>query len=1085
MDVKTIGGAANCARLKFTMNRQARSGRGPGLAIASAVALTLAVAGQEVRAQQADAANADSGVQEVVVTGSRIVQRDYTSNSPIVTVSGQSFEDTANVAVEATLNKLPQFTPSQDLNGRQSRDFSPTGAHSVGVSTLSLRGLGPNRNLVLADGQRLTPINGQMVVDVNTIPSAVIDHVEVITGGASAVYGADAVGGVVNFILKKNFQGLDLDTQYGRTEAGDGDEFKFSALMGTNFADGKGNVTLSAERYERQPSYQRNRDFYTKGYSDPTVPNNEGVYVGAAFHPEVGNFPSQTVVNSLFPGIPAGTRVPNGGADFYFNNDGSVFGGANGLATQGAVGAVNYKGVVNGSTVAYQSLLDPFSGFSRQTGLKTNALNYFVTSPLSRWSLYEAGHYEVNDWLSVFVNGTFNRTRSEVAGSPASFVNGWSVEVPVDAQHPVPAQLAQLLASRANPTAPWDLFLATSPDTGWLAGRGESVSTQVFQTNFGFNGKLPGSDWTWTLYGSHGESNEYDNGNGFADLVRYKAMILAPNYGAGASLTGNQGAPGFGFNAGTGTCTSGFYNTIFAGGTPSADCVNAVTATIQTYTAMSQNIVEFDAQGGLFNLPAGQLRGSIGASYRNDDLTFTPDGLESTVNFADQLVGGNAVAPLNAKITTREVYGELLVPVLRNLPLVKALNFELGARYSTYSNADSGLTYKVLADWHVTDWMRLRGGFNRAVRAPNLAESFEQKQSGFGAAGGTAYGDPCSLLATAPYGANPAKNSNGATGATQALAICKALMTPIGAATYYGLPQSPGIPSGVGSYFEMGSQTLNTEKADTWTAGLVLRSTSDSPLLSRLTTSLDWYSIKINGAIELQSADIVNANCLTLTGDPNAAAASPACKLLTRNPGSGQFLNTTVQYANLGLIDTAGIDFQVDWSAALNDMKLPIPGALNVHFAGNYIDHYRTQAAPTAPFLEWRSSLGPTLSGTDPGVFGYKLSTSVGYAVGAFNVGLNWRFLPRIHPSTWRQAGNNVLDTPSSSLFDLIGGWEINDHFTIRAGINNLFNKDPAITGANTGIAGNRLYTTGQGTTNESLYDALGRRFYLGVKAKL
>ena len=1082
MDIDTTI-AATGARLHSTTPR--RLARRAAMASVSAAVLGIALAGaaSEARAQQAD--NADA-VQEVVVTGSRIVRRDYVSNSPIVTLTAKTFEDTPNVAIEATLNKLPQFTPDQDLNGRQSRDFSPTGGHSVGVSTLSLRGLGPNRNLILADGQRLTPINGQMVVDLNAIPSSIIDRVEVITGGASAVYGADAVGGVVNFILKKNFQGLTMDTQWGQTEAGDGREFKISATMGSNFADDRGNVTISAERYDRDPSYQRNRDFYTKGFSDPTVANNEGVFIGSAFHPEVGNFPAQSVVDSIFSTRPAGLRVPNGGADFYFNNDGTVFGGANGLATQGALGAINYKGTVNGSSVAYQTVLDPFNNFTPQQGLKSNALNYYVTSPLSRWSFYETGHYQVTDWLSVFLNGSFNSTKTNVAGSPATFVNGWSVLVPVDAAHPVPAQLAAMLASRPNPTAPWNLFLSTSPDSGWMPGRGDDVSTQVFQVNFGFNGKLPNTDWTWTLYGSHGESNEYFRSNGFASLARYRAMILAPNYGKGASITGNQGLPGAGFNAGTGTCTSGFYDTIFAGGTPSSDCVNAIVSPMQFYTQMAQNIVEFDAQGGLFKLPAGQLRGSVGASYRDDSIDFTPDALESTTNFADQVVGGNAIAPIKAKIKTKEVYGELLVPLLADLPLVKKLDLELGARYSDYSNAKAGLTYKILADYQVNDYVRFRGGYNLAVRAPNLAESYEGKQLGFGAAGATAYGDPCSLKSIAPFGANAATNTGGAAGAAQALSICQALMGPTGAQTYYGLVQVAGSPSSVGSYYEQGNPNLDTEKAHTFTAGVVLRSPFQAPALSHLTASVDWYSIKINGAIQLQNADIVNQNCYTQTGSAATIAASAACQLIVRNQASGQDLNKTVIYDNLAKIDISGIDFQIDWSSALKDLWLVnnLPGVVGIHLVGNYVSHYRTQQASGQVIREWGGTLGPTLTGTSLGVYRYKLNTSVSYAVGPVNVGLNWRFLPRIHPATWGQVGNNTLSTPSSSLFDLTGSFDFGNRYTLRAGISNLFNTDPGITGANLGIPGNRLATTGQGTTNESLYDALGRRFYVGLKAK-
>jgi iron complex outermembrane receptor protein len=289
-----------------------------------------------------------STVKEVVVTGSRIARRDFTSNSPIVTVTSQSFQNTANVAVEATLNKLPQFTPDQNMTGGQnSGDVQPTANHSVGISTLSLRGLGPNRNLVLEDGRRLVPSNGELIVDVNAIPSAMIDHVEVITGGASAVYGADAVAGVINFVMKKNFQGMDVDTQYGITQAGDGKEFKASVFMGANFADDKGNVSFGLEHYTRSPSLQANRDFYTKGWADPNTPTNEFFATGNSFQPDATNGPSQAAVSSLF----THGFVPATNQAYYFNADGTLYTGAAnafvpGLA--GAAGPYRYNRPVDG-----------------------------------------------------------------------------------------------------------------------------------------------------------------------------------------------------------------------------------------------------------------------------------------------------------------------------------------------------------------------------------------------------------------------------------------------------------------------------------------------------------------------------------------------------------------------------------------------------------------------------------------------------------------------------------------------------------------------------------------------------------------
>ncbi len=171
--------------------------------------------------------------------------------------------------------------------------------------------------------------------------------------------------------------------------------------------------------------------------------------------------------------------------------------------------------------------------------------------------------------------------------------------------------------------------------------------------------------------------------SGYASLVRYQALLQAPNYGANATLTGNQAAPNFGFGAATVHCTSGFASAIFAGGRPSQDCIDAITAHIQNSTAVEQNTVEFNIQGGLFNLPAGQVRGSLGASYRDDAIAYNPDILQSTSSFRDQVAGVYPTAYMNAATSAREGFGELLVPLLSGLPGVRNLSLELGARYST------------------------------------------------------------------------------------------------------------------------------------------------------------------------------------------------------------------------------------------------------------------------------------------------------------------------------------------------------------------------------------------------------------------
>src|SRR6185312_13252996 len=308
--------------------------------------------------------------------------------------------------------------PDQDLTGVQSTDVQESATHTIGISTASLRGLGANRNLVLADGQRLQPVNGALVVDLNSIPSAIIDHVEVVTGGASAVYGADAVSGVVNFILKKNYQGMDVDAQYGVTQAGDGNEFKISAIMGTNFADDKGNVTFSLEHYTRAASLENNHDFYTKGWSDPTTGTNEFFNTGTFFFGP-NNPPSSAALTTLFGSAPPGSNF----GFFRVNNDGTLAAGAFGNPSP-YPGTIHFTGPVDGQKVAYENFVSPSGAITQ--GIKTNQTNdYFVTSPLSRWSMYGAAHYDITDDLTAYVRGTFVETHTATNLFPTPFIGDW------------------------------------------------------------------------------------------------------------------------------------------------------------------------------------------------------------------------------------------------------------------------------------------------------------------------------------------------------------------------------------------------------------------------------------------------------------------------------------------------------------------------------------------------------------------------------------------------------------------------------------------------------------------------------------
>jgi len=229
--------------------------------VRAAVATILSIAGGAI--SQVMAAEED-GLSEIIVTGSRILRRDAEANSPLVTVDAADLQSRSGLNVESYLNLLPNYNPAVTPETGATLVGSSS-ISTVGISTVSLRGFGSNRSLVLADGHRVTPVNALMQVDTNSIPSSMIKSVEIISGGASATYGADAIGGVTNFILNRDYEGMRVDGQYGIAEVGDGQEMRFSVLGGSRLADNRGGVTFGAEYYDRQVAYERNRRFYRKG----------------------------------------------------------------------------------------------------------------------------------------------------------------------------------------------------------------------------------------------------------------------------------------------------------------------------------------------------------------------------------------------------------------------------------------------------------------------------------------------------------------------------------------------------------------------------------------------------------------------------------------------------------------------------------------------------------------------------------------------------------------------------------------------------------------------------------------------------
>ena len=1183
------------------MERQSRL----AVSVASAVgAMLLSGLAPSAMAQE------DESLEEVVITGSRIVRRDFESNSPIVTVDAADFEQQAGLNIESFLNQLPTYNPAASPVTTQG-DVQITPVNSVGVASISLRGFGPNRSLVLVNGKRATPINSLMVTDVNGVPSALVQRVETITGGASAVYGADAIGGVTNFILRNNFEGFEVDGQYGTTEAGDGDEYRMSLVLGANFADGRGNVVLGLEHYNREEALQVERDIYRDLWANPLTGGGlflQGVngYACASGTTSANDrtCPAAAAVRGLYP---AGTSPftatqnirPNGSVNtgFNFNPDGTIF------TNVSPGGLTKFKYPIDGVEFANTQVLSP-QDISQNTvsqGVKWNNLQAFASAPQERYSFFTHGTFNISDKVTAFARATYaeSKTRTLLFGTNA--ISGWESNVPYDptrdspvdptlnyrdeatvrsivanpaafanpgfiptgaagAHFPVPLELAVLLNSRVDQTARWQPNW--NPDSS-LPPRQTYNINNVWQLEVGLDIELPFRDWTAELYYSHGESGTYNNAGGNLSLSRYRSLLNYPDYGRGASGTGNAFytvgtsaadaevirtiRPFFG--VGDFKCTSGFYDTFFKGDVPmSEDCFNAINATLQTRASNQQDIIEINLQGSVMELPAGELRMAAGYQMRDNSAQFVPDILQSSDSFTDQVIGVYPTGYLDASTKVDDWYVEALVPVINGITGIQQLELELGARYSDYRETEAQTTWKALVNWQVNDWARLRGGFNRATRAPNLGELFLNTQEVFTTGG--AFSDPCGIRSNSPYGAggttfasDPIKSNPSeippfiAAGSSQAQAnssfpICQALMGATATQNFYFAGNDVTQPGGGGGFawvLQEGNRGLNSETADSWTFGGVLRSPIDNPWLSGLNLTMDWYKVEIEDAIMQYSLDFAQFRCfgtrlVTTPAEAQEQARTAGCQLMPRDQNNGAALSTKVSYDNQATIETSGFDIGANWFANFNDLGFDLPGGLGLSVNATVLDYYRTKQSPGVfdPEIEWAGSLGPNLTGTQGGAYDYRLFGNISYIRDNWSVTLRWRHLPEVDSvgmaNTRARMKNNeavaagapgiILNyspitenpTPAYDIFDLAANWNFSDTIAIRAGITNLFDTEPEVStnngrprdvplssyceGQAPGCLTPFSYSLpSQGGFNGGYYDTIGRRMFIGVKA--
>ncbi len=970
------------------------------------------------------------GPEEIVITGSRIVRRDLDAPSPILTVDSEAFEQTSNVSLEYVLNQYPQF--KADDSQFVASDIQPTANNSPGTSTLNLRGLGASRSLVLLDGRRAQPVNAALTVDVNTLPAAAIESVEVISGGAAATYGPDAMAGVINFKLRRDFEGVNFNYQTGFTDAGDGEERRIDGLIGGNFADDRGNAMVGIGYAKRELAYELSRDFFAARMTDNGTGANYIRTDWPNYIPVANNLPTQAAVNSVLP-IAGQSRT----AAFFVNPaTGSAFRTTNALAS-------GYDGPTTSPYIIRQ----------HNGNLEQNNPYGWLSSPMTRRMIFGRAIYDVNDSMSVFVQGSFNKSDVSQLLAPSPIAAGASVPRNPGLE---PAELRTLLDSRPQPNAAYTLARTLY----WWPNRGATSNTEANELVVGINGKFGETDWTWEAYHQNGTTTLVTQMDNFVWEDRYRALAAQPNFGRGGTIIATAANDPI---SRTLTCTSGLpllepyvwgpnYEITYPSGFElSQDCIDAITVDMQQTNVIEQQVTEANFQGKLADLRAGELRGAFGISKRNNYSLFKPDPLFIATEKAE------------GETEVDEIYGEILYPVFGKFEL------EIGARYSDFETGDWSIgakSYKALFNWEASDAFRVRGGWQRANRVPNVAELYAGQTSQVFGWGATH--DACMNITLHPWG-NRADNAN----RPQVQELCRQLIylsggvpgandfDTQGADNYpndgRALPDSYRLITG-------GNPRLEAESADTYTLGFVWQAQGPN-----LNVSVDWYQIEIGNVVGSLAFLTAYEQCFNANGksNPTYSIDNEYCQRITRDPTNAEPLLVYGGNFNLSQRLTSGVDFTVTWSRDLAG------GTFGIRSSANKL-------------LEWQQ---PVLSDPDAPLFEYagygsdfdlRVFTAFSYRRDKFDVGLTWRYLSgQLAAALVTTPQSTILPTDEYNLFSLNAQFSLTERLRLRGGIDNLFDTDPPLTGRDP----NNLTqpTNGTGTTDRGSYDVLGRRYFLGV----
>jgi iron complex outermembrane recepter protein len=993
-------------------------------------------------APQAAPAPASPALTEVVVTGSRIASRSYTSDSPLVGVSAAQIAAAGQVSLDSALGQMPQFAAAQGQT--ETGDAQGATGFQGGQSYSDLRGLGPERTLVLLDGQRLVPTNPNGAIDLNVIPIAMIEGVDVITGGASAVYGSDAMAGVVNFRLRQHFQGIQLSYQHGATTSGYGPENSVSVLMGGNFAQNKGNAVVDLEYNERGAITGADSAFFSND-----IIFNRGVARGpeAIFNAgELGGTIPVSAVNSVLSQY--GDSVSgsgNYGGYLGINGDGTLFTSKDpGNCVQnyrGPVGKIPGLAITPNCT-SVESYLGPY---------------FYVQTPLQRYNLFSRVTYNVNDDVQAYGQINFMHSTSGDVNAASYVGPGKFLYVPTNNPYVYGnADLSSILNAAGVPVGAGVGSSNTIHMEDWLTSMGPRIETFLYndyQLTTGLKGGIGDTSLAWNVFASYGQTHMENDEQNNINLPALENILYGTANFAGAD--GN-------------TCQGYAWNPL--GGQPmSKGCLEYASGTATDTNLITQKYFEADLSGDLWKLPEGDLKFAVGADYRGDSFDYqaSPE-LNPAFNVMPAGIPADIISPSYDLIGSaagtqdvREVYVELRAPLLTDKPFAKDLSVDVAGRHSQYDLFGGANTWKADLHWQATDAVAFRGGFERAFRAPSLQDLYNpivQAQDSLSV-------DPCNYNSSFRTGPN----------AAQVTALCAAQSPTAGSASFdYGLQSANGIYHG--------NTSLKPEVADTYSFGFVLTPRFEAPMASDLGASIDYYHIKIEGAVAGVTLNSIVQNCFNVDGsNPSYSDSNFYCQQITRDPGSGAIVLAKEFSLNIGSYLTEGVDIEGHWGFALHDLGLPEgAGRVRLQTYLSYLRSLQIAGVPGVPSVDFAGSIGDTQTAiqadgttvSDISHPKWKANTMLGYTVGPVGAALHWRYISSMQ-DLMDGPGSGDAGVPAYSYFDMDVNFQVTKQIQLTGGLTNLGNKQPPR------VAGASLLT------DAATYDVMGRTYYVGVKANI